>query len=411
MFALLLTFAFVFGSWGNIDAQKKAKYVFFFIGDGMGFSHISLTEAYLASQKGKIGSEPLSFTKFPVMGMATTYSASNPITCSSAAGTALSTGFKTNNYMLGVAPDTSKLTSISYKIHKKGIPVGIMTTVTIDHATPGAFYANSAKRSDYYSIACQLPATGFEFFGGGGFEGAVPKKNSLKNADQLNGEILSLVASNGYKVAYGLKEYQEKKNMAKKMILFQKKEKANEILPYALFRKEDDLTLKEIVKSAIDFLDKGKGFFIMAEGGKIDWAAHSNDVANTIYETIDMSDAIEEAYKFYLKHPDETLIVVTADHETGGVSLGRNSGYVYDLSDIVKSSATMSNIGTTPEDYMKVVPVDSVSKRARIGWTTTSHTGGAVPVFAVGAGSELFAGRQDNTDIPKKICKAMGIKF
>jgi alkaline phosphatase len=408
---LILTMLFVLGSLSSADAQKKAKYVFFFIGDGMGFSHISLTEAYLAAQKGVIGSEALSFTKFPVMGMATTYSASNPITCSSAAGTALSTGFKTKNHMLGVTPDTSNLTSISYKIHAKGIPVGIMTTVTIDHATPGAFYAHSADRNDYYTVARQLPESGFEFFGGGGFQGATPAKNSVKTGTELNNELLALASKEGYKVAYGVKEYNAKKAGAKKMILFQQKEKANGILPYALFRKEGDLTLTEVLKSAIDFLDKGKGFFIMAEGGKIDWAAHSNDVANTIYETIDMSNAIEEAYKFYLKHPDETLIIVTADHETGGVSLGRKSGYVFDLSSIVKNHATMSNIGTNPEDYMKVVPADSISKKTQIGWTTTSHTGGAVPVFAVGVGSEQFAGRQDNTDIPKKVCKAMGIKF
>lgn len=392
--------------------QKKAKYVFYFIGDGMGFSHVSLTEAYLAQKEGRIGSEALSFTKFPVLGMATTYSLSNPITCSSAAGTALSTGFKTNNHMLGVTPNNKDLESITYKIHRHGIPVGIMTTVTIDHATPGAFYAHSSDRNDYFTIAKQLPKSGFEFFGGGGFQGATPLKGDKVNtSEMLNSQILKLASDNNYSVAYGLNDYNKLKASAKKMILFQDKSRANEILPYALLRKPNDLTLTQIVKSAIEFLDKGKGFFIMAEGGKIDWAAHSNDVANTIYETLDMSDAIQVAYEFYLKHPDETLIVVTADHETGGVSLGRKSGYVFNLKNVADDAERVANLGTSPDDYMKMVPSDSVSVSSKIGWTTGSHTGGNVPVFAIGVGSDSFAGRQDNTDLPKKIVKAMGIKF
>lgn len=383
---------------------QKAKYVFYFIGDGMGFSHIALTEAYLATREGKIGSNPVCFSQFPVMGMATTYSHSNYITCSSAAGTALSTGYKTNNGMLGVTPDTSDLTSISYKIHEAGYPVGIMTTVTIDHATPGAFYARSANRNDYYKIATQLPKTNFEFFGGGGFVSPTGKEK-----DQPS--VYGMLEEDGYTVAYGMEDYASKKASAEKMVLFQEKGKEDNILPYAIERKENDLTLKQVVEAAIEFLDKGNGFFVMAEGGKIDWAAHSNDIANTIFETLDMSDAIEVAYRFYEKHPDETLIVVTADHETGGVALGRNKGYVFDLSGVDSIAALRQSAGTNVQNYMDQKTLDADSEKAMIGWTTISHTGGAVPVFAVGAGSEAFAGRMDNTDIPKKICAAMGVAY
>lgn len=150
----------------------------------------------------------------------------------------------------------------------------------------------------------------------------------------------------------------------------------------------------------------------MAEGGQIDWAAHANDITNTIHETIDFDEAIQVAYQFYLKHPDETLIVVTADHETGGLTLGRTKGYVFDLASVPGRKAQM----TTSEradinNYMEHTPADSLSKAAKIGWTTTSHTGAAVPVFAVGAGSESFVGRMDNTDIPKRIMDAMGLQF
>ena len=178
----------------SCTGEKQAKYVFYFIGDGMGFSHISLTEGYKATAEGKIGNEPLCFSQFPVMGMATSYSANKYITCSSAAGTALATGSKTNNGMLGTAPDSPNLTAISYKIHNAGFSVGITTSVTIDHATPGSFYANSTARSDYYSIGEQLASSGFEFFGGGGFYGAKDKREAEKS-------LYDLAAENGYSIA------------------------------------------------------------------------------------------------------------------------------------------------------------------------------------------------------------------
>ena len=149
----------------------------------------------------------------------------------------------------------------------------------------------------------------------------------------------------------------------------------------------------------------------MVEGGKIDWAAHSNDLAGTIFETLDFDTAISVAYEFYKQHPNETLIVVTADHETGGVTLGMEKGYVYDLNVVKTPQESKIGGGSDVSNYMDGISADSLSVVAKIGWTTTSHTGGAVPVFAVGAGSETFAGRQDNTDIPKKICKAMGVEF
>lgn len=384
---------------------KPAKYVFLFIGDGMGFSHIALTEAYNAAKLNKIGSEPLHFTQFPVLGMATTYSASNMITCSSAAATALASGYKTKNNHLGVGPDSVNVHQISYKLKELGYSIGIMTSVTIDHATPAGFYGHSANRSSYFDISLQLPESGFDFFGGGGFEGAKSKK--IENAER---KIYEKVENYGYTVAYGLEDYKAKKNGAEKMILFQEKPKKDEILPFVIGRSDNDMALKDVVASAIDFIYKPdmKGFFMMCEGGKIDWSAHNNDVAGTITETIDMDEAVAVAYEFYKQHPDETLIVVTADHETGGLTLGRTKGYTFDLSGIDASIKSVDGKNLTVENYMKQEPLDSISKACKIGWTTSSHTGGAVPVFAVGAGSRLFAGRMNNTDIPKKIMKAMG---
>ncbi len=383
--------------------EKKARYVFLFIGDGMGFTHISTTEAYLAQTSGThSGSTPLTFTQFPVMGMATTYSASNPITCSSAAGTALATGTKTKNHMLGMDPDTVALKSIAYKIHDAGYKVGIMTTVGINHATPAAFYAHNANRSDYYPIGKELAESGFEFFGGGGY-----LHPTGKDGDQPYLGIAAREA--GYTFARGKEEFEQKK--CDKIIYTRGGEDPEGPLPYRFLRQDSDITLADVVRGAIEVLgNDSKGFFMMAEGGMIDFAAHANDAINMINEVIDFDEAIAVAYQFYKEHPDETLIVITADHETGGITLGDSHGYQYDLT--VFDEITLNEASNDTETYLNSKSVkDEYSKSAHIGWTTTSHTGGAVPVFAVGAGSLKFAGRQDNTDIPKKICEAMGVEF
>ncbi len=383
----------------NQSSSKKAthpKYVFLFIGDGMGLSHVSMAEAYLSTQKGQISNESISFTRFPVIGLVTTYSANSYITCSSAAGTAMSTGTKTNNYMLGVDPKGNKLRSISYKIHEKGIPVGIASSVTIDHATPGAFYASSTSRTNYYEIAEQLPKTGFEFFGGGGF--VQPKG---EKGDQQN--IYELISKAGYKIIRG-QENLKNKTQKDKVVFLQREGKEGD-LPYALDRKPGDLSLKEVVAAGIEHLYGNKGFFMMAEGGKIDWAAHSNDGKADILEVLDFADAIEVAYQFYLKHPEETLIIVTADHETGGVSLGREKGYTLSLKELDPQTRSIDSNKSQKEQ------IKELNNKANIGWTTTSHSGTMVPIYSIGAGSQEFSGRMDNTDIPRKITKLLNVKF
>ncbi len=413
LFALsisFISFATTAYSADRAAKKQKAKYVFYFIGDGMGFNHVSLAEYYLAANAGEKGAKPMSFTQFPVMGMMTTHSASNPITCSSAAGTAMATGTKTNNSVLGKDAQMKDLESIAYKIKKSGFAVGIMSDVTIDHATPGAFYANADKRNMYYTIASQLPLSGFDFFGGGGFEGVKDDQNKAN-------PIYDIINKNGYTVANGLEDFQSKKRKAKKMILFQEGENRDKILPYAIDRNSKDLTLSQVVTSAIEFLEKKGEFFIMAEAGKIDWASHSNDVASTTLEILNLDEAVQVALEFYKKHPEETLIVVTADHETGGLTLGSESGYAYDLGMVAEAikegNAQDEHENADVSNYMERSKEDilELSEDANIGWTTFSHTGGAVPVFAIGVGAENFSGRMDNTDLPKRIVKIMGVKF
>ncbi len=384
-----------------LSAQQKAKYVFYFIGDGMGFNHVSITEYWLGYTEGVFDSRPLAFSQFPVLGWAVTHSASNLITDSAAAGTALSTGSKTDNGMLGVTPDTTMLESIARKIHNAGYKVGISSTVGINHATPGAFYGHSASRSDYYDIAMEIPGSGFEFFAGGGVI-----ESTGEDGDKTS--VYDLIEKNGYIIAEGMEEFHSMKTSAEKMMLLQEDGRTKTELPYAIDMKEGDMTQADLVKASIDFLydRESPGFFVMSEGGRIDWASHGNDTKAMIFETLSLSDAVAEAVKFYNEHPDETLIVVTADHETGGLTMSWKSGYnvYFDKIENIDKSKDFASDEERKE-------MDEASHAAHIGWTTGDHSGANVPVFAIGAGSSLFSGRMDNTEIPKKICEAMGITF
>ncbi len=387
---------------GLFAQENKPKYVFYFIGDGMGFDHVSITEYYLGYKAKMRGSLPLCFSQFPVFGNAVTHSASNLITDSAAAGTALATGTKTKNGMIGVTSDSTALTSIATKIHNAGYRVGISSTVGINHATPAAFYGHSPSRNDYYSIAMEMCDTDFEFFGGGGIIDY--------NSKSRRRSVYNLMEKAGYTVAEGMKEFEKAKAKGEeKIMLLQDDGKGKSSFPYAIDMEESDMTHAELVSAAISHLydtTGTQGFFLMSEGGRIDWASHGNDTKATIEETISFSQAIEVAYNFYLEHPDETLIVVTADHETGGMTMCWDNGYRIHFDEL--NSITKSKDMMTDEEKEEA---DEASDKAHIGWTSSDHAGSNVPVYAIGAGSTLFSGRMDNTDIPYKICIAMDVEF
>lgn len=464
-----LTYLMLFLLVALVAKAQQAKYVFYFIGDGMGLNQVNTTEMYLGEQQGRIGTEPLCFASFPVAGMATTFSASNSITDSAAGGTALATGVKTYNGAIGVDANKERVMSVAERAKRAGKKVGVTTSVSVDHATPAAFYGHQPDRSMYYEIALQLPEAGFDFYAGSGF---LKPARTFDKKDAPS--IYPIIEQAGYTIARGIDEYQAKAGDADKMVLIQKDGTDASSLPYAIDRNEGDMTLAQITESAIDFLsrDNKKGFFLMVEGGKIDWACHSNDPATMVKEVIDMDNAVRVAYEFYKKHPKETLIVITADHETGGLGLG-NSNYTLNLKslDCQKQSVDLLSRAITDlrkakgnkatwEDvkalltermgfwgeltptweqekmlrdefessfvrnkvvfeeslYSKTEPLAAVAKKvlsqmSKLGWTTGSHSAEYVPVFAVGAGSKLFMGKMDNTDIPKRIAKAAGYKW
>ncbi|WP_244993034.1 alkaline phosphatase [Bacteroides eggerthii] len=447
---------------------QQAKYVFYFIGDGMGVNQVNGTEMYLAEQEGRIGVKPLLFTTFPAGTMATTFSATNSVTDSSAAGTALATGEKTYNGAVSMDDDKNVLSTVAERAKKAGRKVGIATSVSVDHATPAAFYAHQPNRSRYYEIALDLPKAGFDFYAGSGF------LKPTTTADKKEApNVFPIIEEAGYTIARGLDEYKEKAADAKKMILIQKEGAEPSCLPYAIDHEEGDLTLPEITESAVSFLSKGnkKGFFLMVEGGKIDWACHSNDPVTVFEEVIDLDNAVRVAYEFYKKHPKETLIVVTADHETGGMGLGIGK-YELHLKSLLNQKQSQDLLSKAITDlrkdkagkaswneikdlltekmgfwkellltweqekmlrdeyeqsfvknkvvfeeslYARTEPLAAAARKvmsqiAMVGWTSSSHTAGYVPVFAIGAGADLFTGKMDNTEIPKRIAKAAGYK-
>ena len=448
---------------------QQAKYVFYFIGDGMGVNQVQGTELYQAELQGNIGISPLQFMQFPYITMASTYSATNGVTDSAASGTALSTGNKTKNGTLGLLKDwETRVNSVAVWAKEAGRRVGIATSVSVDHATPAAFYAHVPKRKMYHQIGKDLYKANFDFYAGSDFRKPIDKE------DPNSENLYELADKNGYTIARGYKDYMKKSKKAEKMILLQS-EKASEIdrtcIPYAIDRKKNDLTLQEITRASINFMSKDldKGFFLMIEGGKIDWACHSNDAATAIREIQDFDEAIKVAFEFYSQHPDETLIVITADHETGGFVLGtgayklnlqvlknqkvsevgftrivnglrgkyknqvpwdavksalkENFGFWESveltkeqearLEKVYKESFQGQTVNMEKSEYSQDEPIASEAKRimseiALIGWTSGGHSAGYVPVCAIGAGAELFQGRMDNAEIPVRIAKAAG---
>lgn len=447
------------------SAKKGPKYVFYFIGDGMGVNQVMLTEFYLADLEGKMGYNPLCFAGFPYTGLVITNSANTYVTDSSAAGTALAGGKKTNNNVLGMLPDKeTPVQSIAEMAHNKGYRVAIGTTVCVDHATPAVFYAHQPSRDNYHEIGIELSQSGFEFFAGADFHTPFTKDNS-DEGNYVQAEKA------GYTIVRGYDGYKENAKLSDKILMLEKNPKSDHYLSFAIDRNEDEMTLAQITTAAIDFMMKEpkKGFFMMMEGGRIDNAGHGNDAATVIQETLDFDEAIKIAYDFYLKHKKETLIVVTADHETGAMGLsngayrlnskvlqyqdmsegefssylekkGREIGDIltweeveeelkahYGFWDKIRLRDAQTNrlrttyvetFGMGPgelkeEEYYKVDKMSDeatkiISEVAQISWGTGSHSGGYVPVFAIGVGAEQFTGQMDNTEIPMKIKKLAG---
>lgn len=368
----------------------------------MGASHVAVTESYLSYKEGKLGGEQLIMTQFPFYGMASTHSANRNVTCSSAAGTAIACGVKTNNGTLGVDKDSVSVESVACVLKNEGYKVGILTTVPINHATPAAFYAHNVKRTNYYEISLEIPASGFDFFGGTGFLQFRGKDDDKESTEEY-------LEKNGYIVSYGIEEFRQESAGKDKVVFCQAKNRGKSAGYYVSDGLENtgvesdesvdltDATMAQMLELALEHLGDEDPFFIMGEGGVIDWASHENRTMSTIESMIDFDAAIGVAFEFYKKHPNETLIIVTADHETGGLSLGAGRATIN------WEALETQWIESGKQNILNAEANAELNKKCSIGWTSVKHAGGAVPVYAIGVGAEKFNGRIDNTEIMGKI--------
>lgn len=445
-----------------LSAQAQTpKYIFYYIGDGMGMGPVMAAQTYNRVIRG--AEQPLLMMQFPTVAWCQTWSASSTTTDSAAAGTALSTGTKTRNGMLGMGPDTIPATSVATILHNRGWGVGITTTVAADDATPGAFYAHVPNRGMSYEIDCEAARSGYEFLAGAGLSGL--------NGDHHD-EIIELMQQNDVQMLYG----REGASLidSRRVCLLNTETGHVWNVGYTIDSVASRLDLPLIASTCLAHLEKysPERFFMMVEGGNIDHALHANDGGAAIKEVINFDEALRVAYDFYLKHPDETLIIVTADHDTGGLALGNdyikyasNLGifdhqrkskeafseeckamlrsrrvYTWDdmrqkLSDDFglftaipvsekqeqalkdKFTATFELRNSEDQktlyanfDAFSVAVLRLINDAAGIGFTATSHTGNPVPLFAIGVGADRFHGLNNNSDIAPTLLRLVGAK-
>ena len=464
LLALVVACSFSCGT-ARAAESSTAKYVFLFIGDGMGIPQRSATAAFLEKE--------LAIDKLPAQGITTTFANDRFITGSAASATALATGYKTNINYIGVDPQFKVLKTVAEMAQDKGMKVGIVSSVSVDHATPAAFYAHVKSRSMYHEIDNALAESGFDLFAGGGLKDPTGKKS--KNPQ---GNALEKAQKNGYKVVKNKADFMALTPDSGKVIAWNAWLQDSKALPYVMDMTENDITLPEFTTKAIELLDNPNGFFLMVEGGKIDWACHANDATAAILNTKSFDDSVKVALDFYKKHPEETLIVVTGDHECGGLTLGfagtkygshfavlgaqnesfqkftdetlkdfkAKKGTFEDMQKIITSTFGLKFSGAKDDptvlsdfeivelqdafkrsmddnwkqdskeyliygDYepLAVTITHLLNQKAGLAWTSYQHTGVPVTTSAIGVNEQSFNGSYDNTDVAKKIMSAMGV--
>lgn len=344
-----------------IPADRPVKNVIFLIGDGMGFTQMT------AGRIATYGvNSMLTIEKMPVTGIAHTHALDKLVTDSAASATALASGSKTNNGMIGMLPDGRKTVTLMQLARDRGMKTGLVSTSSITHATPASFMAHVTSRKFESIIAGQLIRSDVDVLLGGGKSFFIPKSDSTsRRPDEKN--LLDAAKKNGYQLATNKNELAGFTS-GKVLGLFA----ASGLMHKAHEPSINDMSLKalELVKGTEE------GFFLMIEGSQIDWGGHDNDPDYVIREMMAFDKAVKTALDF-AKANGETLVIVTADHETGGMGLhgGNNDG-----SDM------------------------------KFGWTTDYHTAEPVAVFAYGPHCLNFTGVYDNTGIAKKTASLMGLE-
>lgn len=485
LLALVLIFS-AFATGNPVLAEEAAatpKYIFLFIGDGMSYPQFQLTSDYLGSVREPNpevlqGPEYLGFMNFTAAGTANTYDSTSFCPDSASTATSISTGNKTHSGTINI--DVNKeipFETIAEKLHKQlGYKLGIISSVNLNHATPAAFYAHQASRNSYYEIGLEMIESGFEYFAGGEL-----KQRAGKEGDQA--DLHDLVTEAGYKLVTTAADAKAVTADDEKVVIIEEFLADGDAMPYEIDRTDDMLSLADYTAKGIEVVNKDDyPFFMMVEGGKIDWACHANDAASVIHDTVAFSDAVDVAIAFAQDHPEETLILVTGDHETGGLTIAF-AGTDYDtflqVTDEQKISYAKFDAEVLPgileaqmpfEDVLKLIEENFglklegdeddkmvltdyevslledaynkslafasneeealdqaeyvlyggyeplsvaathlVNNKCGIGFTSYAHTGTPVAVFAEGAGSDLFNGYYENTEIFNKLVELTGV--
>ena len=389
--ALALAASLVLASCGgrnsisSADTQNNTncnapKYIFYFVGDGMSQPQISMAEKAISEagfrdqfnkQTCNIYSHnggELNLRKFSTVGMATTNAENRFITCSAAAATALATGHKTTINTISMNGDrTENLATVAEMAHQHGMKVGVISSVSIDHATPACFYAHAEDRNNYEAIGGWLLRSGFDFFGGG-----FVRWDTYK--DITKDQFLDSLKTMGYTVASSRADFDALgANTGKALATVPKNiEKMHDsgTLPYNIdldIQTSDDnrIVLRDFVAKAVEMLyNTENGFFLFCEGGKIDWADHANDAVSNVYETLALDAAIGVAMDFYGKHPDETLIVFTGDHECGGLTLGFAGTHYESAFDLMKNqTVSFEEFQAEMREFVKTNSFEAVLSR------------------------------------------------
>ncbi|HEX6923562.1 MAG TPA: alkaline phosphatase [Bacillales bacterium] len=433
-FALALAFmALATGMFNNADAKgyhgPKIKNVILMIGDGMGPAYLTAYR-YLKDDPSTPRMEPTAFDPY-LVGMASTYSydKQEAITDSAAAATAMSAGVKTYNGAIAVNMDRQPVETVLEQAKKNGKATGLVTTTQINHATPAAFGAHDVERHHYNAIADDY----YDDLINGQHKIDVMLGGGQKFFKRDDRNLVKAFKEDGYSYVTTRKELMNDNN-EQVLGLFAEVE-----LPKMIDRPDSVPSLKEMTTSALDRLSQDKdGFFLMVEGGQIDWAGHANDIVGAMSEVKDFEKAFKAALEF-AKEDGHTLVVVTADHSTGGLTIGADGKYDWNPEPIKKAERTPQfmaeqiangapvketldqyiEFDLTQEEIQSVKAAenqldenpnavhDAINKifteRTNTGWTTHGHTGVDVPVYAYGPAAEMFAGRIENTKIAKNI--------
>lgn len=303
--------------------EYKPKYVFLFIGDGMTYSQFQLTSSYLGANADTSddqildGTVPLNFMEFETMGSVTTYDSSSFCPDSASTATSIASGYKTYSGVINMdETKTESFVTIAEQIRDNtNMKIGVISSVNLNHATPAAFYAHQPSRGKYYDIGVELVNSGFDYFAGG----ALLKPT---DSDGSKPDLYDLAAQSGYTVARTQAEAEMLTNADGKVLIVTENLADSDSLDYEIDRVDGVWSIADYVSKGIELMDNDEGFFMMCESGKIDWACHANDAGSVVNDVIAMSDAVQVAMDFAAKHPNETLIIVTGDHETGGLTIG-----------------------------------------------------------------------------------------